>query len=101
MAIGSVASWDWPEQWPTFLDDLMGALQSQNLDLVNGAIRCLDIFIDKDNLDDNHLPLLCKVLFPEIWRLFTDQVRKYFILFIFIFLFLFLLIIFFTIFLLL
>jgi hypothetical protein len=72
MAIGRIASCDWPEEWPSFVDDLLAALKSSNLDLVSGAIRCLEIFIDRDNIADEHLPTLVKVLFPEMWRLFAN-----------------------------
>ena len=75
MAIGGIASWDWPDQWPRFLEDLVSALHSTDLNLVNAAFRCLDIFLDKDAVDDTHLGTLIKVLFPEMWRIFSEPVH--------------------------
>ena len=39
--ISSIASWDWPDDWPELFDILMSALASSDTDAVHGSMRVL------------------------------------------------------------
>lgn len=73
MAIASIAHWDWPDEWPNLIQELVQCLKNpNNINLVRGAIRCLDIFAGGDNLSDQHLSSLFNLLFPPLYAIFTD-----------------------------
>jgi hypothetical protein len=75
MAMASIAHWDWPDAWPDFLNFILQAFQldpSTNSILLKGAIRCLDIFVDGDNLSSEHLPRLMRDVLPPLWIVFND-----------------------------
>eukprot|EP01119_Soliformovum_irregulare_P000725 TRINITY_DN10535_c1_g1_i3.p1 TRINITY_DN10535_c1_g1~~TRINITY_DN10535_c1_g1_i3.p1 ORF type:complete len:751 (-),score=247.92 TRINITY_DN10535_c1_g1_i3:105-2102(-) len=72
MAIATIAHWDWPEQWPTLVQDLVTCLQSPDKNLLKGAIKCLDIFASGDNLSDEYLAPLLNLLVPELYKVFQD-----------------------------
>lgn len=40
-AISVIASFDWPEQWPTLFDELMAGIRSQDAAIVHGVMRVL------------------------------------------------------------
>lgn len=87
MAIASIAHWDWPQQWPNLVENLLNCLNPEafpeglNPNLVKGAICCLDFFADSDNLSDEHLPTLLKILLPSMYRIFSDIVNFSFLFF--------------------
>ncbi|KAI3710259.1 hypothetical protein L2E82_40037 [Cichorium intybus] len=52
MAVASVASHDWPDEWPELLPILMKLINDQsNANAVNGSLRCLALL--SADLDDN------------------------------------------------
>eukprot|EP01114_Cavostelium_apophysatum_P021316 TRINITY_DN7402_c0_g1_i1.p1 TRINITY_DN7402_c0_g1~~TRINITY_DN7402_c0_g1_i1.p1 ORF type:complete len:1045 (+),score=264.94 TRINITY_DN7402_c0_g1_i1:38-3136(+) len=74
MTIARIAVTDWPESWPTLVDDLVACLRRyEDVNLVNGAIRCLDVFAEDENLSDEYLPRLINTLFPDLLRIFNDS----------------------------
>eukprot|EP00803_Ostreobium_quekettii_P005580 evm.model.scf_261EXC.5 EVM.evm.TU.scf_261EXC.5 scf_261EXC:60540-71115(+) len=65
MAVASIASWDWPENWPNLLEVLVGAIKERkDPDLVQGALRCLSMFAGE--IDEGQLPVVLPVLLPEL-----------------------------------
>jgi hypothetical protein len=54
MAVATMAKTDVPEEWPSLLPDLVGAVNSkQNAPLVAGSVRCLSMFVDE--LDEEQM----------------------------------------------
>ena len=54
MAIASIASTDVPHEWPTLVDDVVGAISSRTSPLlVSGSVRCLSMFVEE--LDEEPL----------------------------------------------
>ena len=48
MAIASIACTDVPHEWPTLVDDLVGAISSRSSPLlVSGSVRCLSMFVEE------------------------------------------------------
>ncbi|XP_010532428.1 PREDICTED: importin-9 [Tarenaya hassleriana] len=63
MAVASIATYDWPEEWPELLPFILGLINDRNnINGVNGALRCLALL--SGDLDDNVVPSLVPVLFP-------------------------------------
>lgn len=68
MAIASIASCDWPEEWPDLMDLLLRYIADQNdMNKVNGALKCLALF--SGDLDDIHIPQLVPILFPSLFNI--------------------------------
>ncbi len=47
-------------------------LDARNGLLVDGAMKCLDMFASGENLSDQHLPQLLPILFPHLLRVFSS-----------------------------
>ena len=47
-------------------------LDMNNAQLMDGAIKCLEMFASGDNLSDEHLPRLIPLLFPHLLRIFSS-----------------------------
>ncbi|KFK44558.1 hypothetical protein AALP_AA1G272600 [Arabis alpina] len=63
MDISSIATYDWPEEWPELLPFLLKLISNQNnINGVHGALRCLALL--SGDLDDKEVPTLVPVLFP-------------------------------------
>ncbi|CAF2161085.1 unnamed protein product [Brassica napus] len=63
MDISSIATYDWPEEWPELLPFLLKLISDQNnINGVHGALRCLALL--SGDLDDKDVPALVPVLFP-------------------------------------
>ncbi|KAF3487015.1 hypothetical protein F2Q69_00054246 [Brassica cretica] len=63
MDISSIATYDWPEEWPELLPFLLKLISDQNnINGVHGALRCLALL--SGDLDDKDVPTLVPVLFP-------------------------------------
>ncbi|ELR21483.1 Importin beta domain containing protein [Acanthamoeba castellanii str. Neff] len=84
MAIASIAHWDWPGEWPNLIEELSNVptfthvprvkcLDMNNAQLMDGAIKCLEMFASGDNLSDEHLPRLIPLLFPHLLRIFSSD----------------------------
>ncbi|MCO5588834.1 hypothetical protein L7F22_042794 [Adiantum nelumboides] len=68
MAVASIASFDWPEEWPELMDFLLRYLNEQtDINKVNGALKCLSLF--SGDLDDIHVPRLVPILFPSLYMI--------------------------------
>ncbi|KAL6065637.1 Importin beta domain containing protein [Balamuthia mandrillaris] len=78
MALASIAQWDWPEEWPRFIEDLIRCIDDQNKDLSSGALRCLEMFATSENLSDQHLPVLLPLLLPALLQLLSGTYSERF-----------------------
>lgn len=67
-----MASWDWPEKWPGLVENLTECLMSEDMNLVHGAMKTLDLFASGKNLTDVHIPLLVQIVFPQLQRIFGE-----------------------------
>jgi hypothetical protein len=70
--ISKIAHMEFPEQWPSFFDELMTCLQSSSIPLVQGAIQVLGDFV-RDDLTDLAFPVVAPVLMPKLYELFTNE----------------------------
>ncbi|CAM9001163.1 unnamed protein product [Rhodiola kirilowii] len=71
MAVGSIASYDWPEEWPDLLPFLLKLVSDQsNINGVHGALRCLDLL--SADMDDSIVPKLVPMLFPSLHRIVSS-----------------------------
>ncbi|KNC53048.1 viral protein TPX [Thecamonas trahens ATCC 50062] len=63
-AIAIMASHDWPQDWPSVFDDLVGALASGEPKVVHGTLRCLEDFARtmKEDHMENAIPMLAEPL---------------------------------------
>jgi len=68
-----IASWDWPGKWPGLVENLTECLMSEDLNLVHGAMKTLDMFASGKNLTDVHIPLLVEIVFPQLQRIFGES----------------------------
>ena len=68
LVVSAVGNHDFPEEWPTLFEDIVGAIQSEDLDLVHGAMQCLSFFAD--HLDHSVLPQVAPTLFPHLFTVF-------------------------------
>eukprot|EP00250_Pteridium_aquilinum_P006987 c16793_g1_i1 orf=84-3179(-) len=72
MAVASIASCDWPEEWPDLMDLLLRYLNEQtDINKVNGALKCLSLF--SGDLDDIHVPQLVPILFPSLFTIVSSS----------------------------
>lgn len=72
MAVASIASCDWPEEWPDLMDLLLRYLNEQSdINKVNGALKCLSLF--SGDLDDIHVPRLVPILFPSLYMIVSSS----------------------------
>ncbi|XP_023646011.1 importin-9 isoform X2 [Capsella rubella] len=63
MDISSIATYDWPEEWPELVPFLLRLISDpNNINGVHGALRCLALL--SGELDDKEVPTLVPVLFP-------------------------------------
>eukprot|EP00124_Ichthyophonus_hoferi_P002966 Ihof_evm7s229 gene=Ihof_evmTU7s229 len=70
-AMSSVASWDWPEQWPGLLDYLLDCIKpGASAVSVDGGLR---VFAElASELTDTQLPKLVPILLPGLLHIITS-----------------------------
>ncbi|KAI9193443.1 armadillo-type protein [Polychytrium aggregatum] len=74
--ISTIASYDWPDAWPTLFDSLIAGMKSGNPHLVHGTMRVLDEFV-REELSEQQIPFIVPVLLPELYTVFCqDQVYE-------------------------
>eukprot|EP01098_Paradermamoeba_levis_P012649 TRINITY_DN5570_c0_g1_i1.p1 TRINITY_DN5570_c0_g1~~TRINITY_DN5570_c0_g1_i1.p1 ORF type:complete len:515 (-),score=134.30 TRINITY_DN5570_c0_g1_i1:5-1549(-) len=71
--IASIIGWEWPEEWPTALQDLVTCLNSTDVNLFRGALKCLDIYVNGKYLTDQAAVQLIPLLFPACLAIFSSQ----------------------------
>lgn len=54
-ALANIASWDWPETWPNLVPNLLDALNSNDINTIDGALRCLKEF--STDINGKHAPV--------------------------------------------
>ena len=55
--VSLVAQPDWPEDWPTLLDQLLALVRSPSIDAVEGGMRALNDFVSITLTEDQLLPV--------------------------------------------
>jgi len=55
--VSSVAQPDWPDDWPTLMDQLLVLVRSSSIDAVEGGMRALSDFISISITEDQLLPI--------------------------------------------
>ncbi|GAA5933997.1 karyopherin KAP114 [Sporobolomyces koalae] len=55
--ISSVAQPDWPDDWPTLMDELLALVRSPSIDAVEGGMRVLSDFVSISLTEDQLLPI--------------------------------------------
>jgi len=63
-ALANIASWDWPEVWPELIPNLLQALDSDNVNTVDGALRTLREF--SSDVTDTHAPEMLTQILPRL-----------------------------------
>ena len=71
--ISIMAHGDLPEKWPDLLENLTGCLLSEDMNLVHGAMKTLDLFASGNQLSDFHVPPLVDIVFPQLQRIFGEE----------------------------
>lgn len=66
--LSTIASCDWPDEYPDLLTSLIGLLSSNSPDSVHGAMQVLVEFIKADLTEDQILPIL-RMLLPVLMRI--------------------------------
>uniref|UniRef100_A0AAU8L099 Importin-9 n=1 Tax=Halisarca dujardinii TaxID=2583056 RepID=A0AAU8L099_HALDU len=70
-AIAAIATWEWPEEWPEFIDTILAGIHSANPFLVNGSMHVLEEF--SSDVSDNQLPKLAPILIPELFQVVSKE----------------------------
>lgn len=72
MALALIAASDWPEKWPSLMDNylLPAIANSSNPNLVAGAVRCISLF--SDDIGDGQIPALVPKVFPAIFAVISN-----------------------------
>lgn len=60
--LSSIASCDWPDEYPDLLSSLIALLSSNSPDSIHGAMQVLTEFIKSDLTEDQILPVLRQLL---------------------------------------
>ncbi|GAA5946175.1 hypothetical protein JCM3765_000143 [Sporobolomyces pararoseus] len=55
--VSSVAQPDWPDDWPTLMDQLLALVRSSSIDAVEGGMRVLSDFVSISLTEDQLLPI--------------------------------------------
>jgi hypothetical protein len=71
-AIAAIATWEWPEEWPDFVDIILQGIQSGNCYLTNGSMHVLEEF--SNDISDNQLPRIAPVLFQQLFEIISREV---------------------------
>jgi hypothetical protein len=69
MCIASMAQRDWPSDWPSFFDDLLPCLSSDDGVLRRGALRTVHLFAADGDVDTAHLPRVVECLVPQLMQI--------------------------------
>ncbi|KAI9028536.1 armadillo-type protein [Hyaloraphidium curvatum] len=70
--VSKIAHTDWPETWPSLLDNLVANLRSDDPNRVHGTMRVLVEFM-KSDITDQQFPHVHPVLFPELYRILCTE----------------------------
>lgn len=69
--ISTIASWDWPENWPDLLNILISHLSGESEHAVHGAMRALFEFTR--DLADTQLPNVGPIILQEMYKVFQSE----------------------------
>lgn len=75
--VSTISSADWPDQYPTLLNDLIGLLTSGNPVSVQGAMEVFVEFVQSDLTEEQLLPVLRDLLPILLGVLGASQVRTF------------------------
>lgn len=77
--LSSIASCDWPDEYPDLLNGLIELISSSSPNSVHGAMQVLTEFIKSDLTEDQILPILHQLL-PVLLAILNDtQVKPVFV----------------------
>eukprot|EP00462_Mataza_sp_D1_P008700 CAMPEP_0175158070 /NCGR_PEP_ID=MMETSP0087-20121206/22595_1 /TAXON_ID=136419 /ORGANISM="Unknown Unknown, Strain D1" /LENGTH=1039 /DNA_ID=CAMNT_0016445833 /DNA_START=20 /DNA_END=3140 /DNA_ORIENTATION=+ len=63
---------EYPERWPDLVENLIASVTTSNVQLVQGALRCLVMFAE--DITDSQLANAIPVLFPALLQVFKNPV---------------------------
>lgn len=69
--LSSIASCDWPDEYPDLLNGLIELISSSSHNSVHGAMQVLTEFIKSDLTEDQILPVLRQLL-PVLLAILND-----------------------------
>lgn len=72
MVIAAIGLTDFPQKWPSLLNDLVSCLGSPNPALVQGAIKTLD-FLATSKMADDQVPHFLQTVFPALHKVFHSS----------------------------
>ena len=73
----TIASCDWPDEYPDLLDSLLNLLSSGSSDAIHGAMQMFTDFVKSELTEDQLLPTLRQLL-PVLLNILGDaEVRSY------------------------
>lgn len=74
-SVGSIAHWDWPEQWPELFGILLSALSTDQVDLnaVHGTLETLTEIVLE--ITDIQIPQIAPAIIPQLYKIFIDPQR--------------------------
>lgn len=75
--MSSVAQPDWPDDWPTLMDQLLTLVRSPSIDAVEGGMRVLSDFVSISLTEDQLLPIARDMLPTLLTILGSPQVRTF------------------------
>ena len=76
MAIATIATWDWPQQWPQLTAQLVGAIRERTSeDSVAGALRCLAMILG--DMEETQVEETVPALLPELCAIVAADAAMY------------------------
>ena len=76
MAIATIATWDWPQQWPQLTAQLVGAIRERTSeDSVAGALRCLAMILG--DMEETQVEDTVPALLPELCAIVAADAATY------------------------
>ena len=76
MAIATIATWDWPQQWPQLTAQLVGAIcERTSEDSVAGALRCLAMILG--DMEETQVEETVPALLPELCAIVAADAAMY------------------------
>lgn len=71
--MSTVAKFDWPDDYPELLSQLVDLLTTESFDAIDGSMRVISEFVKNDLSEDQLVPLMQNLL-PAILAVFKNEV---------------------------
>ena len=73
LCIATIVAWEWPEEWPSAITDLISCLRLDDRSWVKGSLIVLETFVSAHkNLAPQKFQYVVEALFPELLRIFVS-----------------------------